>query len=261
MENINLTLLNDALPKSRNRFCNFVNPGPIPEDFSYVPGFVEDLVNWTLYQSHSPNRTLAFAGALAMLAHLSGRTFSDASGTRTNLYVIALAPSGSGKESPRSMNNLLAKRARTESSSTSRAGSRMASSSWRQMKWPEISAWEEYGPERTTVRLALPSLQQKEIKNVTGQQPKGHVQDMATAQAKRLGEKLGERLGERLGETRLRILDIIKEDSFIAIPKIAAIVGVSETAIQNNLAWLKAHGFVRRVGGARGGHWAVSLRW
>ena len=109
MKNTNLTLLNDALTKSRNRFSNFVNPGPIPEDLAYVPGFVEDLVNWTLYQSHSPNRTLAFAGALAMLAHLSGRTFTDASGTRTNLYVIALAPSGSGKESPRSMNNLLAK--------------------------------------------------------------------------------------------------------------------------------------------------------
>ena len=131
---------------------------------------------------------------------------------------------------------------------------------WRQMKWPEISAWEEYGPERTTVRLVLPSLQQKENKNVTGEQPKGHVQNIATAQAKELGEGLGERLGERLGETRLRILEIIKKDSFIAIPKIAAIVGVSETAIQNNLAWLKAHGFVRRVGGARGGHWEVSLR-
>ena len=108
MENINLTLVKGDLSKSRNRFVNFVNPGSIPEDLAYVPGFVEDLVNWTLYQSHSPNRTLAFAGALAMLAHLSGRTFSDASGTRTNLYVIALAPSGSGKESPRSMNNLLA---------------------------------------------------------------------------------------------------------------------------------------------------------
>ena len=140
---------------------------------------------------------------------------------------------------------------------------------WRQMMWPEILAREEYGPERTTVRLVLPSLQQKETKNVTGEQPKGYVQNMATAQTKglgerlgeRLGEGLGERLGERLGETRLRILNIIKEDSFIAIPKIAATVGVSETAIQNNLAWLKAHGFVRRVGGARGGHWEVSLRW
>lgn len=103
------------------------------------------------------------------------------------------------------------------------------------------------------MRLVLPSLQQKEIKNVTDEQPRGHEQNMATAQTNGLGE--------RLGETRLRILDIIKEDSFIAIPKIAAIVGVSETAIQNNLAWLKAHGFVRRVGGARGGHWEVSLRW
>ena len=136
---------------------------------------------------------------------------------------------------------------------------------WRQMKWPEILAREEYGPERTTVRLLLPSLQQKEIKNVTDEQPKGHEQNMATSQAKGLGEKLGEKLGERLGEglgerlgeTRSRILDILKKDSFIAIPKIAAIVGVSETAIQNNLAWLKAHGFVRRVGGARGGHWEV----
>ena len=105
----------------------------------------------------------------------------------------------------------------------------------------------------------------KDIKNVTDEQPKGHEQNMATSQAKGLGEKLGEKLGERLGEglgerlgeTRSRILDILKKDSFIAIPKIAAIVGVSETAIQNNLAWLKTHGLVHRVGGARGGHWEV----
>ena len=109
MENINLTSVKGDLSKSRNRFVNFVNPGRIPEDLAYVPGFVEDLVGWTIGRSHSPNRTLAFAGALAMLAHLSGRTFTDTAGTRTNLYVIALAPSGSGKESPRSMNNLLAK--------------------------------------------------------------------------------------------------------------------------------------------------------
>ena len=44
MENINLTLLNDALPKSRNRFCNFVNPGPIPEDLDYVPGVPDSLL-------------------------------------------------------------------------------------------------------------------------------------------------------------------------------------------------------------------------
>ena len=110
MENIDLSFANDGVSSPKMKFVNFANPGPIPEDLVYVPGFVEDLAYYTFCQSHSPNRTLAFAGALAMLAHLSGRTFTDASGTRTNLYVIALAPSGSGKESPRSMNNLLAKR-------------------------------------------------------------------------------------------------------------------------------------------------------
>ena len=85
MENINLTSVKGGLTKSRNRFSNFVNPGPIPEDLLYVPGFIEDLVGSTICRSHSPNRTLAFAGALAMLAHLSGRTFTDTAGTRTNL--------------------------------------------------------------------------------------------------------------------------------------------------------------------------------
>ena len=164
-------------------------------------------------------------------------------------FRVPIAPAMSGRVSdPRNvtilkMFNLIDVGERTGS------GIPLIREAWRQMKWPEISAREEYGPERTTVRLVLPSLQQKEIKNVTNEQPKGHVQNMATAQTNGLGE--------RLGETRLRILNIIKEDSFIAIPKIAAIVGVSETAIQNNLAWLKTHGLVHRVGGARGGHWEV----
>ena len=90
MENINLTSVKGDLSKSRNRFVNFVNPGRIPEDLAYVPGFVEDLVGWTIGRSHSPNRTLAFAGALAMIAHLSGRTFTDAGGTRTAMQVFFL---------------------------------------------------------------------------------------------------------------------------------------------------------------------------
>ncbi len=110
MADIDFSLVSDGVSSSKMKFANFVSPGPIPEDLVFVPGFIEDLVGYTLCKSHSPNRTLAFAGALAMLAHLSGRTFTDASGTRTNLYVVALAPSGSGKESPRSMNNLLARR-------------------------------------------------------------------------------------------------------------------------------------------------------
>jgi len=109
MESIDFNLQKGGISASRAKHFNFVNPGPLPEELADVPGFITDLTEWTMSSSHSPNRTLAFAGALAMLAHLAGRTFSDGAGTRTNLYVIALAPSGSGKEAPRRVNNQLAK--------------------------------------------------------------------------------------------------------------------------------------------------------
>ena len=108
MENIDFTLQKGGVSASRTKHFNFVNPGPLPEELTDVPGFVAHMTDWIMCHSHSPNRTLAFAGALAMLAHLAGRTFADNAGTRTNLYVIALAPSGSGKEAPRRINNKLA---------------------------------------------------------------------------------------------------------------------------------------------------------
>lgn len=109
MEDIDFNLQKGGVSASRTKHFNFANPGPLPEELTDVPGFVMNLTDKIMCSSHSPNRTLAFAGALAMLAHLAGRTFSDGSGTRTNLYVIALAPSGSGKEAPRRINNQLAK--------------------------------------------------------------------------------------------------------------------------------------------------------
>ena len=109
MEDIDFNREKDAASASRLKHFNFADPGPLSEDLAFVPGFVNDLADETMAHSHSPNRTLAFAGALAMLAHLSGRTFADISGTRTNLYIIALAPTGSGKESPRSANSKLAR--------------------------------------------------------------------------------------------------------------------------------------------------------
>ena len=109
METIDFNLQKGGVSASRTKHFNFVDPGLLPDELTYVPGFITDLTDNTMCSSHSPNRTLAFAGALAMLAHLAGRTFSDGSGTRTNLYVIALAPSGSGKEAPRRINSKLAK--------------------------------------------------------------------------------------------------------------------------------------------------------
>lgn len=68
---------------------------------------------------------------------------------------------------------------------------------------------------------------------------------------------MGEKLGDGLGKTRRAILSILKEESSLSITKLAAKIGVSTTAIEKNIAWLKANGYLLRVGSARVGRWEV----
>ena len=84
------------------------DPGALPEELLSMPGFVDALAAHTLATAPYPNRTLAFAGALAMLAHLTGRNFRDERNLRTNVYILALADSGVGKDYPRKVNMNLA---------------------------------------------------------------------------------------------------------------------------------------------------------
>ena len=84
------------------------DPGPLPDELLNVPGFVDLLADHTLRTAPYPNRPLAFAGALAMLSHLSGRNFRDVRNLRTNIYLLALADSGVGKDYPRKVNMNLA---------------------------------------------------------------------------------------------------------------------------------------------------------
>lgn len=79
--------------------------GEIPEELLHIPGFIDELVEYNLKRAHRPHRTLAFSGALALLAHLMGRKFTDRRGTRPNLYLIALGNTGIGKEFARKLNN------------------------------------------------------------------------------------------------------------------------------------------------------------
>ena len=101
---------NDSRRKGAARNQSFDDPGPMPEALAHVPGFIDQLANWTMSTSPSPNRILAFAGALSMLAHLSGRNYTDEHGTHTNLYLVVLGESGIGKDSPRKANSRLAAR-------------------------------------------------------------------------------------------------------------------------------------------------------
>ena len=56
-----------------------------------------------------PNRVLAFCASLAFLSFITGRTVRDERDNRTNLYLVALADPGVGKDHPRKCNAKLAK--------------------------------------------------------------------------------------------------------------------------------------------------------
>lgn len=76
----------------------------LPEHLTHVPGIIDDLIEVTMARSHQPNRTIALAGAIAILGHLMGRRYKAEDGTRPNLYLIVLASSGVGKNEPRIVN-------------------------------------------------------------------------------------------------------------------------------------------------------------
>ena len=80
------------------------DPGPIPAELFRVPGFVGEVMDHCLATAPYPNPALAFAGAIALQAFLAGRRVRDQADNRTNLYLLSLAHSASGKDWPRKLN-------------------------------------------------------------------------------------------------------------------------------------------------------------
>ena len=80
------------------------DPGPIPAALLRVPGFIDEVMQYTLDTAPYPEPVLAFAGSLTLQALLAGRKVRDAMDNRTNLYVLGLANSGVGKDHVRKVN-------------------------------------------------------------------------------------------------------------------------------------------------------------
>ena len=77
---------------------------PLPEKLLNVPGFITEYADYTMRTGQYPNRILAFCSALAFLAFLTGRKITDERNNRGNIYLVALANSGTGKDHPRKVN-------------------------------------------------------------------------------------------------------------------------------------------------------------
>jgi hypothetical protein len=87
------------------------DPGPLPENLYRVPGFISEVMDHCLDTAPYPNTTLALCGALSLLATLAGRKVRDPGDNRTNLYLLGLAHSASGKDWPRKLNNRILREA------------------------------------------------------------------------------------------------------------------------------------------------------
>ncbi len=80
------------------------DPGPIPERLFDVPGFIRQVMDFTLANAPYPNIGLAFCGAMALQSYLAGRKVCASGDLRPNIYLLALASSGTGKDFPRKVN-------------------------------------------------------------------------------------------------------------------------------------------------------------
>ncbi|MCL4197688.1 MAG: DUF3987 domain-containing protein [Phycisphaerales bacterium] len=80
------------------------DPGLLPPEMLRVPGFVSEVMDHCLETAPYPNLILAFCGAITLQAFLAGRKVRDAGDNRTNIYVLGLAHSSAGKDSPRKVN-------------------------------------------------------------------------------------------------------------------------------------------------------------
>jgi len=80
------------------------DPGPIPDELFDVPGFIGEVMDFCLATAPYPNRGLAFCGAICLQSFLAGRRVMEPGDLRPNIYLLALAGSGAGKDHPRKLN-------------------------------------------------------------------------------------------------------------------------------------------------------------
>ncbi len=70
----------------------------------------------------------------------------------------------------------------------------------------------------------------------------------------------GEKLGEKLGENEIKIINLIAENKWISIQKMAETLGISTTAVENNIQKLKVKKIIQRIGPAKGGYWKINIQ-
>ena len=74
-----------------------------------------------------------------------------------------------------------------------------------------------------------------------------------------VGKKVGKNVGknQELNERRKRILEEMRDNPNITKNELHKILGISTTAIDNNISYLKKYGYIERIGSTKAGYWKV----
>lgn len=88
------------------------SPSPIAGSFGFdpltLPGLIGDTVRWIEQHALFSQPELALLATLTFAGSVFGRRYASPIDTRTNLYMVGIARTGSGKDHPRKMINMLA---------------------------------------------------------------------------------------------------------------------------------------------------------
>lgn len=66
-------------------------------------GLIQQIIEFAITKSPYFNWELTGGGALSLVSYLAGRNYETVNDVRPNIFVVALAPSGAGKEAPRTV--------------------------------------------------------------------------------------------------------------------------------------------------------------
>ncbi len=130
----------------------------LPLDCLTAPGLIGDIVKYTLATAHYPLPELAMAGAIALMSTITGGKVTDRLRTRTNLYLLGLAPPGGGKDWPRKVNRSILRLAGSpESIGPERIGSHSGVISTLAENWRTLFQIDEIGKMLMTMKDATKS--------------------------------------------------------------------------------------------------------
>lgn len=125
-----------------------------PLDCLKIPGLIGDLIQHNLKTAHYPLPELALAGALAVMSTVTGGK-AEYKRSRSNLYVMGLAPSGGGKDHSRKLNReILIRAGRSDICGPERIGSHAGIISALAENWLTLFQIDEIGRMLATMQNA-----------------------------------------------------------------------------------------------------------